>query len=313
MRESDHDKRANGRFYTRGNPFSLKPFRSWAQRANLKNECVLEPFAGANHLIKSLIKLELCNQFASFDVSPNDEAVTFRDTLKEFPNGYHVCVTNPPWLAKNSATRRRLPYPDTKYDDVYKHCLHLCLQHCSFVGALVPASFLHSGILRERLSTYILLHKSLFSDTENPVCLALFEDKPATTTAVYYDDEHIGDLARLEKHLPQVTRNKQVKFNNPEGNLGFISFDNTRHPSIRFCNADEIKTYKIKESSRFITRISGNFNCTEELINHLNKNIDRFRENTKDIFLTPFKGIRKDGYYRRRMDFNLAKRFIAAD
>jgi len=48
------------------------------------------------------------------------------------------------------------------------------------------------------------------------------------------------------------------------------------------------------------------------MIKKLNKKISTFRESTNDIFLTPFKGIRKDGRYRRRMDFALARDFINA-
>lgn len=308
-------KRATGQYYTRGNPFAYPAFRRWAARANLKSECVLEPFAGANHIINNLTALGLCKNFNAFDLSPNDSDVKKRDTIKKFPSGYNVCVTNPPWLARNSATRRKLPYPVTEYDDVYKHCLKLCLDNCGYVAALVPASFLHSNILRNRLSAYILLHEVMFNDTENPVCLALFNDKPVRDTLVYFDKKRIGKLTELEKYLPPVKskRNARVRFNDPHGQLGFISFDNTAEPTIRFCRASEIKSYAIKESSRFITRISGEFNCNARLIKHLNETLKNFRESTQDVFLTPFKGIRKDGYYRRRLDFNLARRIINAD
>lgn len=312
MRKLTDTKRANGRFYTRGNPFDLRPFHSWAENANLKNTRLLEPFAGANHIVKSLQSLGLCNDFVAYDVEPNDDQVLSRDTIKKFPTDFGVCVTNPPWLARNSATRRGLPYPTTKYDDMYKHCLELCLGNCDYVAALLPASFLHSGILRARLTTYILLHDALFMDTDNPVCLALFEKQNTSDVEIYYDHKPIGKLNKLEKHVPAHAINKNVRFNDVSGELGFISFDNTRNPSIRFCPRDELTNYKIRESSRFITMISGNFRVDDSLIKRLNERITEFRARTKDVFLTPFKGIRSDGQYRRRMDFHLTRRFINA-
>ena len=135
-------KRSLGQFFTVSqNPFELAGFKQWAEEADLLNKQILEPFAGANHIIESLRATGLCSAFASFDVSPAHRSVVKRDTMRSFPTGYNACVTNPPWLARNSATRRNLPYPTCQYDDMYKFCLELCLKHCEYVAALIPASF----------------------------------------------------------------------------------------------------------------------------------------------------------------------------
>lgn len=306
------EKRAKGQYYTLGNPFSLAPFRQWAAEADLADSKILEPFAGSNNIIRTLQGASLCNEFTSYDILPAGRDVTFKDTIKSFPKNHHVCVTNPPWLARNSSTRRKLPYPNTVYDDMYKHCLELCLENCEYVAALVPASFLQSGLFRDRLSTYILLHEDgIFNDTENPVCLSLFTKAPGSnSTEVYYDNQFIGRLKDLESRVPTERTNKRVRFNDPSGDLGFISFDNTREPSIRFCEVKEIDSYPIKVSSRFITRISGEFSNVPSLIDRLNEQLAEFRKNTKDLLLTPFKGIRDDGFYRRRMSFALARKLI---
>lgn len=308
------DKRAKGQYYTLGNPFSLNPFRQWASDADLPNSNVLEPFAGSNNIIKTLQGMSLCNEFTSYDILPADDDVEFKDTIRGFPKNHRVCVTNPPWLARNSSTRRNLPYPDTVHDDMYKHCLELCLENCEYVAALIPASFLQSGLFRHRLSTYILLHEDgIFNDTENPVCLSLFtKDSDSTSTKVYYDGNFIGLLRDLEGRIPEERLNRKARFNDPSGNLGFISFDNTREPSIRFCSVQEIDDYPIKVSSRFITRISGEFSDIPSLIDQLNIQLTEFRKDTKDLLLTPFKGMRDDGCYRRRMSYALARKFINA-
>lgn len=305
-------KRARGRFYTAGNPFALAPFREWAERAGLPGQRVLEPFAGANSLVRMLRELSLCGDFAAYDIEPAGRAVRRRDTLADFPSGFEVCVTNPPWLARNSATRRGLPYPGGAHDDLYKRCLELCLTHCPRVAALVPASFLQSGLFRARLEHYILLHRILFDDTENPVCLALFGPEPTATVHIHHDGEYMGDLQELARRLPTEKRARDLRFNDPGGALGFISFDDTRRPSIRFCGADEIRDHAIKTSSRFVTRIGGCGRVTPARIARLNRNIAAFRRDTADVFLTPFKGLRRDGRYRRRMEFALARRFLNA-
>ena len=305
-------KRARGQFYTRGNPFNLRVFRRWAEGVDLPRCCVLEPFAGANHLIEALVGMGLCHQFCSYDVAPAGSGVRARDTIESFPLGFEVCVTNPPWLARNSATRRGLWFPRSVYDDLYKHCLELCLSHCRHVAALLPASYLQSGLFQERLESYVLLHDFLFADTENPTCLALFRAEPSPGVSIYYDDRYIGDLDTLKSNLPIARQDKKIKFNDPRGELGFISFDDTRESSIKFCHGEEVRDYAIKESSRFITRLSGEFGDVPSLVSRLNRDLEIFRRDTADIFLTPFKGMREDGYYRRRMDFHLARRFINA-
>ena len=306
-------KRTHGQYYTQGNPFALSPFLEWAERAGLPSKRILEPFAGANDIIRILRENDLCKQFSSYDIAPANRHVEKRDTLKHFPKGYEVCITNPPWLARNSATRRKLPYPETPFDNLYKHCLELCLDECGFVAALIPASYLQSGLFQERLHAYILLHDSgMFNDTENPVCLALFDDQASTGIRICYDNEFIGFLHELQSKLPDPVRDRHVRFNDPSGELGFISFDNTREASIRFCEASEIEGREIKVSSRFFTRISGDFDNVPCLVKRLNSMIDSLREETQDIFLTPFKGVRKDGNYRRRMDFALARKLINA-
>ena len=243
-------KRSRGEYYTEGNPFTLKPFLDWSKRVDLTNQIVLEPFAGANNIIKSLSAINLCNEFAAFDVCPTNNSVLYRDTLEDFPQGYNVCVTNPPWLARNSATRRGLKFPTTTYDDLYKQCLDLCLQHCPAVAALIPASFLHAKLFLDRLETYVLLHdRSLFNDTDNPVCLALFNSESTDEVNIYYDNEYVGELTALERMIPVPKSQKLIRFNDVRGELGFIAFDNTLEPTIRFCHPQTVTDFPWGEVS----------------------------------------------------------------
>lgn len=305
--------RSNGIYYTAlHNPFAYTAFIRWAKQHQIQREVILEPFAGANNLIDMLQELGHCKHYRSYDLYPQSLSVQSRDTLSDYPTGYRVCITNPPWLYKSSASRRGLPFPETEFDDLYKHCLSLCLKYSSYVAALIPASFLQSKLFRQRLEKIIFIHKKLFSYTDNPVCLALFQEEMVKDTQIYLDNKLIGMLGKLESYLPnsKTASSRSIQFNAIKGPLGFISIDNNSSPSIRFCHGATLRHHAIKISSRAITRIDG-IDVTDSLIDHLNERIDMIRASTYDVFLTAFKGLRKDGKYRRRMEYRLARDIIA--
>lgn len=301
-------KREQGRFYTISNPFAHPAFSHWAELADLQRQTILEPFAGCNHLIDHLSSLNLCADFRSYDIEPAHPDVVARDTLRDFPTGYRVCVTNPPWLAKNSATRRGLSFVGD-YDDLYQFALSLCLAHCDYVAALIPESFVRAAIFRTRLMAFISLTSAIFSDTDHPVGLALFVPQRVKATHIWLGLDYAGRLNELERMRPHCSsRARLIRFNDPQGELGFFAIDNCREPSIRFCPAAELADYPVKFSCRSITRISVPWRLN---IAGYNRFIKDFRHRTRDVLLTPFKGLRRDGFYRRRMDYALARAIIA--
>ena len=306
---ADDTKRQSGRYYTVGNPFECTPFLDWARRAGLPGQMILEPFAGGNSLIAHLRRMGLCREYRSFDIAPAATDVERRDTFSNFPEGFRVCITNPPWLAKNSATRRRIPFRGAPYDDLYKAALGRCLTNCAYVAALVPESFLQWGPMQERLESFISLPAALFSDTRQPVALALFVPEAGMDAGIWSGDRYLGTLAELRRCLPSrpLSRDDAI-FNCPDGNLGLIAFDNVREASIRFCDPDEIEPSAIKHSSRFITRIRTR---TPVDVGRCNLVLRRFRRQTGDMFLTPYRGLRRDGCYRRRLDYATARLLLA--
>ena len=100
------EKIEKGQFFTKNNPFILKPFINWSKQFD-KNETILEPFAGANGIIKMLQKQKLAKSFVAYDIEPKDKDVQYKNTIEAFPEGFKVGITNPPYLAKNSATRKK--------------------------------------------------------------------------------------------------------------------------------------------------------------------------------------------------------------
>lgn len=305
----DIAKRTQGQYFTQYNPFKNNAFKEWAKESRILNSTILEPFAGSNNLIRMIQEMKLCDiNFVSYDVAPQEKNVMYKDTLLDFPKGFNICITNPPYLAQNSAKRRGLHYPNTNYDDLYKFALDKCLENCDYVGAIIPASFLNSKLFRNRLSHYVLLGAKMFNDTEHPVCLSLFK-KESKDVEIYDNKKYIGMLSEFEKKLPKSGNSVEMRFNDEGGKLGLIAIDNTMEPSIRFCKGEEIDPGKIGVSSRSITRISVDCNVNK-LIKTLNERLAIFRKETYDLFLTPFKGLRKDNKYRRRLDYSLARNII---
>lgn len=322
------NKRANGRYYTCGNPFQLDPFKKWAIDSDLEHQVVLEPFAGAKNIPQLINSTHLkCQDWEYFDVEPGAEGIVQRDTLADFPKGFNVCITNPPWLARNSATRRGLPYPDeTNYDDLYKYALEKCLAHCPWVAAIIPEAFIRSGLFLKRLCDFISLvpqrenktnqtrHKretsSMFEDTEHPVGLALFAPDITSDVSVWRNNLLLGTLSELRQHLPMPSNNRSIVFNDPKGNLGLYAIDNTVSASIRFCPPAELGDYKVRQQCRSITKIGVPWSTNIDI---LNSYIATIREKTHDVFLTAFKGLRRDGKYRRRLDWALARSIIEVD
>ncbi len=319
------EKRASGRYYTRGNPFQLEPFQTWAKEINLAQQITLEPFAGAKDIPQLIDAAHLRGRdWALFDIAPGTKEVVQRDTLADFPKGFNVCITNPPWLARNSATRRGLPFPDaTDYDDLYKYALEQCLTHCGWVAAIIPEAFIRSGLFLQRLRDFISLvpqtqqgetekNKTrdtsyMFEDTEHPVGLALFTPDATSDVSIWRNNQLLGGLNELRRHLPRPSSNRKIVFNDPKGNLGLIAIDNTVSASIRFCPPAELGDYPIRVHCRSITKIGVPWHVD---IDMLNTRLATIREKTHDVFLTAFKGIRRDGHYRRRLDWALARSII---
>jgi hypothetical protein len=247
-----------------------------------------------------------------------------RDVLNAFPsNGakHLIAITNPPYLAKNSAKRDGLSFPDTQYDDLYKLSLDVLLQHSQYVAAIIPESFLTSSLFHNRLFGVVSLNCKMFDDTEVPVCLALFSPAEEIATRksfdIYRGNVLLGnyeDLLNKKRLILGSDGKLQIQFNAPKGSIGLIAIDSKKGASIQFVHGTEIDPRKVKSTGRSITRLSIDAPIKntdiEAVIDHANIILGKLRKRTHDVFLTAFKGLRDDGKYRRRLDFVTAKMII---
>lgn len=310
-------ERSRGRYLTEINPFNNTLFKTWFDFAYRDGETIVEPFAGNKDIVRHVNEIYPLRsiKWDCYDIDPikdNDYKVTRRDTINNFPKRYNITITNPPYLAKASASRLKMPYPETVYDDLYKLCVSIMLDNCDYVAAILPDSFITSELFQNRLYGVVSLTTAMFKNTTHPVCLAMFVPRKPNDDFIYYiGNTEIGRYKDLAKYsLKEYSNNAvQWRFNDRNGNIGVICCDNTIRNSIRFIDGSVIPNDSIKPSNRALTRISGlpdNINI-ETFLDKCNSILSEYRKNTYDIFLTSFKGLRKDGVYRRRIDFKTIK------
>ena len=309
--ENDIQKQL-GKYYTISNPFDLCVFRNWFNSIpDVFNLTIIEPFAGSNNIVKLM---NVGNDWECYDILPSTNLVPKfkiiqRDTITNFPKGPQIAITNPPYLAKNSATRNKLEYVGDPYDDLYKKCLEVLLSNVDYVAAIIPESFITSGLFQDRLSIFISLTCKMFNDTDCPVCLALFSKDPTPDFLVYRMDDFLGSYNKeLIWYKPVNMKLYDWTFNDPKGEIGIVCIDSTQGNTIRFVEGDNISPEKIKVSSRSLTRVHGpRIKNISLFLEKCTDYLEWFRGNTFDVFLTTFKGLRVDGLYRRRLDFDTAK------
>lgn len=307
-------KRELGQYYTQNNPFIHPLFIEWMDLVD-KNETVLEPFAGANNILKLMYESGYELKWKCYDIAPSQNnvfpefIVEERDTLEDFPKGYNICITNCPYLGKSSARRRHIYYPWDE-DDIYKVSLNRMLENCQYVAAIIPESFITADIHKDRLFGVISLTCKMFDDTDCPVCLALFTPYKNKNIKMYSNDIYLGTLEELSNiSLTGDTSYHHWVFNDKDGNVGVKTVDNQKENDCKFFYGEKINPNDIKVSSRAFTRISGlpeNIN-RDEFLKICNEILTKYRVDTKDVLMTSFKGLRSDGKYRRRLDFRTVR------
>jgi hypothetical protein len=319
-----------GQFYTRTNPFEHSRFVEWIRAIpKVSQKKFVEPFAGSNSIIKMMTESfdsVVAESWSAFDIHPEAQEANLvpkvklqkRDTLANFPEGFDVCITNPPYLAKNSATRKGSQIDFGVYQDLFEIALDRMLNNVPWVAAIIPESFITRDLFTKRLEFVISLNLEMFDDTEFPVCLAVFSPKETEGFEIWRGDTFIGQSQNLQAKVHEKLKDVQPRlftFNDPNGILGLNAIDGTTNASIRFRRGEEIDSSKIKHTSRSVTRISSRLldahpKKLDAVIQRANEILNEYRTETQDVFLTSFKGLRSDHMYRRRLDWNTTSRIL---
>ena len=293
------NKILRGQFFTTSNPFeNSNAFSSWFSLLPEDAE-ILEPFAGAGNLFDYLPE----SKWVGYDIEPKHPDVIEQDTIKNFPKDYKVCITNPPYLAKTTCTRKNLPVQPI-LEDLYLDCIKLALDNCDYVCAIIPSTFIGTKLFADRLYAWDKIDYVLFSDTDKPVGVAYFVPNKVNTTKYYVNGEEILITA---DDTPE-TKDLHLEFNVSHGNYVLCAID--------LVSQDNIKIYKEDSSfnrSKFLKNTSRNYSLfycpdlKDEDIDGINEFITKWRERTKDFFITSFKSEQKSGKYRKRFSFGQFK------
>ena len=294
------------------------------ERFILTSSCttVYDPFAGDGDLLKVADELGFSSKIGlDIDDTLNWEV---NDSLLKIPHVDNaIIITNPPYIAKQSASRKHLKlekyFNDTKYDDIYLLALDRMLEAQDYVVAIVPESFINSSYEKKNfLSSITVLESNPFLDTENPVCVVCFDGtyKTFDNIKVYKNGKYINSLKRIIDVRIKPKNNVKITFNDQSGWLGLRAVDSTDDKTnIAFAFKKDINynwDEKIKNTSRHITLINVDVpeDKQQQFIEYANNEINSLRKRSSDIVFTPFKGNTKSGIRRRRLDYSLARAIL---
>jgi len=318
----DGPKTSRGRFYTTLNSWLTTPVIAFIQAALAEAPGFLDPFAGAGHL------LEACAAGFQRPVAGLDlHAAPWptHDSLRDIPGTTAIIVTNPPYLAKHSASRKGVAtevahyYRETGLDDLYQIALRRCLAAARFTVAIIPETFLNTGFDKRSLALVSVLQRNPFQDTENPVCVACFDTQKrdgAQEARLFVDDHYCGTYGDIFGLRRSVPRDDRITFNDPAGTIALRAVDSTDPAApIAFLAAEHFayERASIKVSSRLLTYLRVRDlpeNRRLKLIELANFRLAQLRETSHDLVLSPFKGNTKAGKRRRRLDYALARTLL---
>ncbi|OGF64278.1 hypothetical protein A2661_00860 [Candidatus Giovannonibacteria bacterium RIFCSPHIGHO2_01_FULL_45_24] len=312
-------KRTLGQFFTK-NPFWLKKHILEFIKSTKAN-IAFDPFAGDGDLL-NLAKQIGFKKMTGLDI---DRSLNWKinDSLLNIPKVKNsVLITNPPYLTNYSAKRKGIydsvkKYFDIcKYDDLYQLAVEKCLSN-DFGVMIIPETFINSGFPKNRLISVTIIENQLFNDTENPVCVICFDNKNKLNDKikVYKNDKLLGNLSYFEKMRKIPHKNIYMKFNSPKGQIALRAVDTTNpQKPISFMKPEEIDydLSDIKHSSRLITviELEAKNDAIDKMIEYSNDSLVNFRKKTHDVLLSPFKGNKKNGERRRRLDYLTARAIL---
>jgi hypothetical protein len=312
-------KRQFGQYFTRQQTWLRPQVVNFIKSVDAK--IFYDPFAGNGDLLRMAECLGI-NNAVGLDIDPQ-LGWKLNDSLISIPKIMgSIIITNPPYLTNYSAKRRKLYnrvakyFAATNYDDLYQIALEKCLD--AGVGvAIIPETFINSSFPKDRINSITILEDSPFEDTENPVCVVCFDGKRKyfRDIQIYKNDELLGSLEHFENLRLRPANISTFKFNDITGSLALRAVDATDSKKPILFMRKELLDYDlsgIKHSSRLITVIQTDFQKKEldMLIHYSNIILSDYRNKTKDVLLSPFKGNRKDGLRRRRLDYATARAIL---
>ncbi|MDD4358884.1 MAG: hypothetical protein PHY30_03670, partial [Candidatus Pacebacteria bacterium] len=313
-------KRSLGQFFTKNDLWLKSHILEFIKRANA--DIAFDPFAGEGDLLEAAQKIGF-KKTKGFDIDgklgweTNDSLVN----IAEIKNS--MIITNPPYLTNYSAKRKGVYgnvekyFEACNYDDLYQLAIDRCLRNNKFGIAIIPETFINSKFPKNRLSSITIIEDKMFDDTDVPVCVICFDDKIKSYNEikVYKNNLYLGNLGQFEKRRKIPAKNIPIKFNSPYGQIALRAVDaTTSKKNIQFMHPEAIDydLSFVRESSRLITLIEVEMeqDSVDRLIDYSNEILISFRKEMHDVLLSPFKGNKKNGERRRRLDYGTARAIL---
>lgn len=307
-----------GQFNTKSDIWLKPQIQDFIINSNCK--IAYDPFAGLGDLLKVAREKLSFKDIIGLDI---DKELNWKinDSLINIPHYENaIIITNPPYIAKQSASRKKIDlsnyFKKTEYDDIYLLALDKMLLAQEYVVAIIPESFINSNYKQKnRLVSITIIEENPFEDTENPICIACFDNKIKSykEIKIYKNKTLINNLENIYKIRTNPKNNIKIVFNDKNGWLGLRAVDGTDDiKKINFDFKENIKydwNNKIKVSSRHFSLINIDISLEkrDSFIKECNSLLNEIRSNSSDLLLTPFKGNTKNGVRRRRLDFKLAR------
>ena len=291
-------KQKLGQYFSTTNIFHDEPFKIWADKIpNWETQSLLEPFAGACDILNYFPNRE----WKCFDIDPIKENVEYRNTITNFPKGFDICITNPPYLAKNRVSRLKQNIV-LKYEDLYLDALEQCLENCKFVSVIIPSTFIGCSKMKERCLIIDKIDKVAFSDTTNPVCVAYFVPYKVEKTLTFVNGKEIF----LNTNNTPTSVKFDISFNSSDGNYIIEAVD--KKAQRIFINTD-LKNFDRKKYDKVSSRYCAMFKVSSSIDSKkINNFIEKWRKETQDYFLSSFKSpINSNKFYRKRISFKQLK------
>ena len=306
-----------GQFFTKGTEWLKPHIKNFI--LNSKCSTAYDPFAGAGDLIK-ISELYGIKNIEGLDIDKNLKW-KINDSLKKIPSiDNAIIITNPPYLAKQSATRKKMDlseyFNDSIYTDLYLIALDKMIEAQKYIVAIIPESFINSSFRSKNLlSSITVLEENPFNDTNVPVCIVCFDGIPKKNEKikVYKNSDFKNNLANIESVRIKPKNSIKIIFNDLNGWIGIRAVDGADDKTFIHFDFRERINYnwneKIKKSSRHYTLVNIRIEMDKKLdfINCCNYILKDIRKKSEDTILTPFMGNTKQGVRRRRLDFKLAR------
>tara|TARA_B100000925_G_C21976164_1_gene460230 strand:- start:543 stop:1457 length:915 start_codon:yes stop_codon:yes gene_type:complete len=292
-----NQKVALGKFYTAINPFSGQAWNKFKSIIN-NGEVILEPFAGSNNIPKMLNNLS----WKSYDILPESSNIIKQDTLKNFPKGFRVCITNPPYLDVRTARKKKIQY-NSNHSDLYLESIEKMLDNCDYVAAIIPSTFYNKKVFKDRLWMWDKIDRQIFTDTGMSVGVAYFGPN-VYNTELYLNGSSVPSNSDF--------KDNKTEFNTSQANLSACLIDSTSQKTIEVRDLSNFNFKKyLKPLSRYYVAFKDERISVKD-INDLNNFISDWRNNTNDFWLTPFKSTLPNGTYRKRLGFKQLSGLISA-